>query len=88
MANKKEKIEHGDEVKHIHTGFKGVATSRTLYLSGCDRITVTPKVNKEGELKESMMFDEPELSVTKKKKVARNTKTGGDRPFSKHYLKT
>lgn len=82
------KINLGDEVRHIYTGFKGTATSITTYLSGCDRITITPKVKKDGTLGDSMSFDEPEIEIIKKKKVIRkSTNTGGWQPETKHYLK-
>ncbi len=82
------KIELGDEVKHEITGVKGIATSVTSYISGCDRITITQKVGKGGKLPEALTFDEPELKVTKKQKVKRNSnKTGGFKPEVRHYLK-
>ncbi len=81
-------INLGDEVKHIHTGFKGIVTSRSTYLSGCDRLTIQPKMIKEGELKDALAFDEPEIELIKKKKVKKNNKKiGGFKPEVKHYLK-
>lgn len=80
-------IELGDEVKHTITGFKGVATSSTEFISGCRRVTITPKVKKDGTLGDSMTFDEPEIEITKQKKVKRNNKTGGWKPEVRHYLK-
>ena len=81
-------IELGDEVRHKHSGFKGIATSRTTYLSGCDRVNVTPKVKKDGIMCDTVSFDEPELEVTKKMKVTKpEGKTGGWQPEVKHYLK-
>lgn len=81
------KIELGDEVKHIHTGFKGIATQYTEYISGCRRITITPKVKKDGTLGDSMAFDEPEIEIIKSKKVVRKNDTGGWQPTVRHYLK-
>lgn len=81
------KIELGDEVIHKHTGFKGVAVSRTTYLSGCDRITIQPKVRKDGSFLDSLSFDEPEIKITKSKNIKITTeKTGGWQPSSRHYL--
>ena len=82
------KIELGDEVQHIHTSFKGVATSRTHYLSGCDRITITPKVGKDGKLSDSCSFDEPEVKVLKSRKIKSKNDTGGWQPQVRHYLKS
>lgn len=82
------KIELGDEVRHKHTGVTGAAVSRTIYLSGCDRISIQPKVKKDGTLGDAYSFDEPEIEVVKRKKVKRNNdKIGGFKPEVKHYLK-
>jgi len=56
-------IELGSGVVDRITGFKGVATSRTIYLSGCARIGVQPLVDKDGKLPESQFFDEIQLDV-------------------------
>lgn len=61
----------GDEVKDTISGFKGIAISRHTYLQGCDRISVQPLVDKEGNLPESKSFDEPALEMTKLRKAAR-----------------
>ena len=81
-------IELGDEVIHKITDVKGIATSRTSYISGYDRIAVTQKVQKDGNLPDALQFDEPELEVVKKKPVKNSHKnTGGFKPEVKHYLK-
>lgn len=64
-------IQLGDEVKDTISGFSGIAVCRHTYLQGCDRISVQPKINKDGELKDSLAFDEPQLEVIKPKKVER-----------------
>lgn len=71
------KINLGDEVVDTISGFKGVAIGRTEWLHGCTRINVQPKVKKDGTMIEGASFDEPQLKVTKKKKVKRETETGG-----------
>ena len=81
-------IELGDEVRHKYTGFRGTATSRTHYLSGCDRVTISPKVGKDGKLGDACSFDEPEIEIIKKGKVSKpKGKTGGWQPEAKHHLK-
>ena len=40
------KIKLGQEVRDRVTGFKGIATARTTYLQGCDRISVQPQISK------------------------------------------
>jgi hypothetical protein len=74
---KKEKIELGDEVKDLVTGFKGIAVSITRYISGCDRIGVKPPYKlKEAKQPEELWFDSNQLIVVKKEKVKlENTNT-------------
>lgn len=62
-------IELGREVKHKVTGFKGTATARSVYLSGCTHILITPPVKKNGEFREGQWFDEPEIEYVGRKKV-------------------
>ncbi len=58
-------VELGDEVQDRISGFKGVSVSFHDYLNGCRRITVQPRVDKEGKLPDAATFDEPDLEVTK-----------------------
>lgn len=82
------KIQLGDEVKHKFTGVRGIAVSRTNYMSGCNRIAIQPRVKKDGSLGESYAFDEPEIEITKKRKFENiDDKVGGFKPEVKHYLK-
>jgi len=62
-------IELGDEVQDKVTGFKGIAVVRSIYLQGCDRISVQSPVDKEGEIPEPQHFDDPQLKILKKQKV-------------------
>ncbi len=62
-------VELGDEVQDKVTGFKGIAVVRSIYLQGCDRISVQPLVDKEGKIPESQHFDDPQLKILKKQKV-------------------
>ncbi len=76
-------IELGDEVKDTITGFEGVAIAITQWITGCPRITVQPKVGKDGKVPEASSFDVLTLVVKKKKKaekVEMPKKTGGPRP--------
>ncbi len=65
------KIELGDEVKDKISGFKGVVVGAHTYLNGCTRLSILPKVGKDGSYKESETFDEPQLIVVKKGKFKR-----------------
>lgn len=63
-------IKLGDKVKDSISSQAGIATARTIYLYGCERICVEFIDKKSGELRE-IWFDEQRLD--KKSKV----KTGG-----------
>jgi len=62
-------INLGDEVRDTVSGFCGIAISKHVYMQGCTRISVQPKVNKDGELPDIASFDEPQLEVVKAGKV-------------------
>lgn len=59
------KIQLGDLVKCKITGFKGTAVARTQWISGCDRINVQPRVDKDGKVPDPQSFDETMLVVVK-----------------------
>lgn len=82
------KVELGDEVKDLVSGFRGIATASSSYLNGCDRIHVQPPIKKDGKHPDGLWVDEPQLKVLKKKKVViklekdpvtKVRKTGGPR---------
>jgi len=76
-------VKLGDQVTDTVSGFKGVAVGFHEFLQGCRRITVQPKVGKDGVLPDDKCFDEPQLKVNKAKKVATGKrKTGGPAPYS------
>ncbi len=60
------RIEHGDTVQDKITKFKGIATARANYISGCDHILVAPQTGKDGKYVESVWLDEPRLTIVKK----------------------
>ena len=62
MTNFKHKL--GLLVKDKITGFEGILTSRTEYLTGCNRYAVQPRVLKEGNLIDACWFDEDQIEVT------------------------
>lgn len=72
------KINLGDEVKDSVTGFKGIVVARTDYIHGCTRVSVQPKVGKDGKVPDQMAFDEPALVVLKAALIKRShNETGG-----------
>ncbi len=66
---KNEKIELGDEVKDIVTGFRGIITAKYIYLNGCIRFSIQPEVDKDGKLPTYETFDEPLLKILEKNKI-------------------
>jgi len=71
-------INLGDLVEDTVTGFKGIAVGRTVWLHGCNRISVQPTgLNKEGKVYEAQGFDEPQLKVLKKIKVKEGSHVAG-----------
>ena len=78
------KVTLGDTVKDTVSGFEGIAVSRHLYLSGCERITVQPKYNKKDQkLPETETFDILQIQILKSKTVPQGSKkTGGPEKYS------
>ncbi len=73
-------IKLGSKVKDKVTGFVGIVTSRTEYLNGCVRCSVTPKVKKDNKIIEAEWVDEMQLEVVFGGLDANNEETGGDMP--------
>ncbi len=72
----------GDVVRDKISGFTGVLTCRLLYLNGCVRWSVSPRILHDAKLVDSQYFDEEQLEVVPGEEgisvVQRNT--GGERP--------
>ncbi len=66
-------IELGQEVKDKVTGFKGIASGKCIYLSGCTHVCIQPKVEKDGKLPDAKWFDEPMVEVVSKKVKIKTT---------------
>lgn len=72
------KFELGDKVKDRVSGFKGIVTSRTEYLNGCQQYGVAPPIDKEGKMLDSYNIDGQQLDLVdaglnKTKPVAKRT---------------
>jgi len=70
-------VKLGDEVVDMVSGFKGTVVASTEYLQGCNRMSVQPRVKKDGELPKSRAFDEPQLKLVKSKKVKKGSRRSG-----------
>lgn len=55
------KFKRGEYARDIITGFAGVIVARIDYLTGCNRYTLEPPLDKDGKLPEPAMFDENRL---------------------------
>jgi len=75
-------VELGTEVRDVVSGFCGITTAKHTYLNGCSRITVQPKIDKDGKLPEAQTFDEPQLELIGKKKIKGENNTGGPEKYS------
>lgn len=74
-------INLGEECRDKVTGFRGIAIARTLWLNGCARVTIQPKMDKDGKHPDAVTFDEPQLEVTGKGIRTQKTDTGGPLPI-------
>ena len=76
---KEKMIKLGDRVKDPISGVIGIAIAKTIWLHGCNRITVQPQgLDKDKKPFETTTVDEPQLIVVKKKvKKRSHNDTGG-----------
>lgn len=53
----KDEIEFGIVCRDRVTGFEGVVVAHTKYITGCDRVTLQPKVGEDNKIQETQTFD-------------------------------
>lgn len=63
------KFKQGEYVRDLVTGFSGVITSRTDYISGCNRYCVQPPVGEDGKMLDWVAIDEPALERVEKTRL-------------------
>ena len=51
----------GNTYKDLITGFKGVAVGYCEYLSGCNQVLLSPKIDKDGAHRSGVWIDEQRL---------------------------
>lgn len=84
--NNTDRIELGDEVKDLVSGFKGIAVARTEFLNGCVRLSIAPPIDSDGKHVDERWFDQEQIDLIQRGKVKRKPAepqiktTGGDRP--------
>lgn len=59
VAAHQRRVNIGDRVRNRVTGFEGVVTGRTEYITGCARLIVQPQGMKDGKSYDSEYVDEP-----------------------------
>jgi len=72
----------GDVVRERITGFEGVITCRTRWISGCYTLSVQPQgLNKDQQPFEAKAFEEPDCTLVKAKNYKEPVrKVGGPKP--------
>lgn len=73
---KKNEVNLGDEVECKITGFKGIVTGYAKMLTGCDRVVVQPRADKDGKMSESSWLDVAAVTILKKSKVKQSEVQG------------
>lgn len=76
----------GDKVRDKVTGFTGIMSVLSIYLTGCSRAGVQPKIGEDGKVPEAMYFDLPMLEVLESEVVTPiPTEKGGPRDAPKQH---
>ncbi len=60
----------GHSAKDRITGFVGVATGLSTYISGCTQVLLVPPMGADGKLPDSHWFDLQRVEITEGRKVA------------------
>lgn len=74
------KFANGEEVKDIVSGFTGIVNCVSLWLNGCKRYSVQPRMKKgASEMPDSIWIDEENLEKVSDgvKRIVKPTPTGG-----------
>jgi len=72
------KFKLGDRVKDTITGFEGIVGSRTQWITNCNTYGLQSEKLKDGVPQDRQHFDEPQLTLVKKKVHKAHQKTGGN----------
>lgn len=55
------KFHRGEYLIDLVSGFSGVVTGRSDYLTGCNMYFLKPRVDADGKVRDGIWFDEPAL---------------------------
>jgi len=70
----------GAKVRDKISGFEGIATGYHIYLTGCNRVSVSPKVTADMKLPDGGIFDESQLEVLELAEKPKEPTTRGGPP--------
>ncbi len=73
------KIKLGDHVRDTISGYEGIATARHEYLNGCERISISGKMDDPSKEPPTWVFDEEQVEVVKAERKPKAQPSGGDR---------
>ncbi len=71
------KIALGQKVRDRITGFTGVVTGRTEYITGCEQLLVQPPIKEDGSFVDPRWFDVDRLLVVVEKPTLIDVKKAG-----------
>lgn len=70
----------GAKYKCKISGFVGVANGRAEWLNGCETVSLTPPVDKDGKKGDPHWFDLPQLEFVEQVVEVGDQSTGGPKP--------
>ncbi len=62
--DKMDEFKLGKEYKDVISGFVGIAVAKTEWINGCTRVTLSPKLDKDGKFQDSVCIDIEQLEPT------------------------
>ena len=78
MSKKSPSIKFGREYRDKISGFVGICTGKSQFISGCDQVLLIPKVGADGSYKDGQWFDDDRLiDVESERAVERTSSRGG-----------
>ncbi len=77
MTKNKPPILLGVEARDTVTGFTGIITAQVHYLTGCMQFCLSPKIDKEGKIRDGAYFDHQRLEYVGAGVPFRSSDTGG-----------
>lgn len=78
MSRKSPKVEFGKMYRDRISGFQGICTGMSSFISGCDQVLLVPSVDEKGAYQEGHWFDDERLiDVESERRVERTSRRGG-----------